>query len=536
MFGFRDWPFRRKLLLPIVLLAVMLIAVVTVTMSATARIGELALDVSGRLLPSVNLVLEADRDLYQALVAERALLAGVGSADKQRTDHRDNLGQARERVQKAAALHPDNREIQTELRNFEQAFADWQQSSTALLAGGADTATVDRSAEKFQRTRDTIDRMGELIMNAATAADDEVVATRQRTNVLGITMLVAGLLLCILLAVIFPPMIIIPIRHLLDRINAIAHGDGDLTQRLEVESRDELGQVATAFNQFVGKLQQTLQQLVANATAVSRAAGELGAITGRADSLISDQHRATEQVATAVHEMSSTVQSIALTTSSAAQAAHSADDSAKEGRTVVGQSVQAIEDLAADVSTASETIHKLELETASIGKVLDVIQGIAEQTNLLALNAAIEAARAGEQGRGFAVVADEVRTLAARTQQSTHEIQSMIQSLQTGARNAVNIMQRGSSKADTSVERAKAAEASLQAIADSVQRLTDMNTQIATAAEEQTAVTEDIARNVEAIRGIANQSADAARASASTGTQLVGYAGALQEDVSHFRV
>ena len=536
MLGFRDWPFRRKLLAPIVLLALMLIIMAWLGMRASAQMGTLANDVSGRLLPSVNLVLEADRDLYQALVAEREVLAGVGNVNESRTSFTENASQARERVQKAAALHPEQREIQTELRNFEQAFTRWKQLADGLIAGSSDSSAISQAETEFQQARDAIDRMGGLIMDEAKAADEAVLATRDSGAALQSIVLIIGLGICLLLAVLFPPMVVRPLANLLSRIEDISHGDGDLTQRLDVQSRDELGQVANVFNQFVAKLQQTLQRVVGHANQVGQAATQLAGITRQAGELTAEQHHATEQVATAVHEMSSTVQSIAHTTSATAAAAQSADADAKEGRAVVRQSVQAIEDLVGDVSGAADTIHQLELETANIGKVLDVIQSIAEQTNLLALNAAIEAARAGEQGRGFAVVADEVRTLAARTQQSTHEIQSMIQSLQSGARNAVSIMERGKAKADTTVSRAQAAEQSLRQITESVLKLTDMNTQIATAAEEQTAVTDEIARNVETIRGTASRSADTAKASAETGKQLSGYSTALQTEVGHFRL
>ena len=536
MFGFRDWPFRRKLLVPIVLLALMLIIMAWLGMRASAQMGELARDVSGRLLPSVNLVLEADRDLYQALVAERAVLAGIGDGNRHRGDYSENLAQARERVQKAAALHPDQPVIQTEFRNFEQAFARWKQRADGLLAGSSDASAVSQAESEFQQARDAIDRMGAEIMDEAKAADEAVGATRDSGTAMQSIVLVIGLGICLLLAVVFPPMVVRPLANLLSRIEDISHGDGDLTQRLDVQSRDELGQVANAFNQFVAKLQQTLQRVISQASDVGHAATQLAGITRQAGELTTEQLHATEQVATAVHEMSSTVQSIAHTTSAAASAAQSADADAKEGRAVVRQSVQAIEDLVGDVSGAADTIHQLELETANIGKVLDVIQSIAEQTNLLALNAAIEAARAGEQGRGFAVVADEVRTLAARTQQSTHEIQSMIQSLQSGARNAVSIMERGKAKADTTVSRAQAAEQSLRQITESVLKLTDMNTQIATAAEQQTAVTDEIARSVETIRGTAGRSADTAKASVDTGKQMADYSTALQAEVAHFRV
>ncbi|WP_375709492.1 methyl-accepting chemotaxis protein [Pseudomonas sp. NCCP-436] len=219
----------------------------------------------------------------------------------------------------------------------------------------------------------------------------------------------------------------------------------------------------------------------------------------------------TDMVATAVHEMGLTVQEIARNASNAAQSSHVARDEAQQARQVVGQSVAHIERMSADIGSAAGAVSKLAEEVASIDQVLAVIRGISEQTNLLALNAAIEAARAGEMGRGFAVVADEVRTLASRTQASTDEIQQMIQRLKQGAETAVSSMHAGQSATATGVESAQRTGQSLGAITGQIERISDMNTQVAAATEEQSSVTEEINRNVQGIADLAHATADEVR-------------------------
>ncbi len=542
----RDWPIGRKLVLPIIVLTGVVILLVLLSLRSVYGLGDVALDIGARVLPSVNKVLEADRDLYQTRVAELELLADGVTSERQKkllTEHAENMQQAEARISDAAKLHPDNAAIQGELANFRSRLAVWKRSTETIVKqatsgelAAARVASGGAAADEFQAARDAIDKMGEYIMKEAEAAASAVEDAQTAAGAQLGFMLIIAVLISIVSAVTFPRLITSPLRTLLARIEDIAHGDGDLTARIDVQSQDELGKVANAFNQFVSKLQHTIQTLITNAGKVNDAAAHLVTITGRANQSISDQHRATEQVATAVHEMSSTVQAIARNTQEAANSAQSADNDARAGRDSVRQNRDAIEDLARDVGEAANTIGNLELETANIGKVLDVIQGIAEQTNLLALNAAIEAARAGEQGRGFAVVADEVRTLAARTQQSTHEIQSMIERLQKGARDAVGVMSRGQQKADASKSRAEAVSTGFDAIAGAVTQISDLNTQIATAAEEQTAVTDDIARNIEHIRSSSVRTAETANESADTGRQMAKLAEELRQTLGHFRV
>jgi len=252
--------------------------------------------------------------------------------------------------------------------------------------------------------------------------------------------------------------------------------------------------------------------------------------------VVHQQQSEVNQVATAMNEMSATVQEVASNASHAAQAAQDASEQAGEGLKVVDHTISSINNLANAVEEASGVINQLESDTDNIGVVLEVIRGISEQTNLLALNAAIEAARAGEQGRGFAVVADEVRTLASRTQESTLEIRSMIESLQSGSTQAVEVMTKGKEQAAISVGHAQKAGESLNGITQAVSSISDMNTQIATAAEEQTAVAEEINQNIVNISQLGEQAVSGAQQTSDASEELARLSNELQMMVGQFRV
>lgn len=327
-----------------------------------------------------------------------------------------------------------------------------------------------------------------------------------------------------------------PISSASSAMDNIAEGEGDLTQRLDEKGKDEISSLSLSFNNFAEKVRTMVAHVAGSTSQLAAAAEEMSSITQETTQGVQRQQAETEQVATAMNQMTATVQEVARHAAEAADAAKSANDEASSGSQIVERVVHAINELATEIDHASGVIGKLENDAENIGSVLDVIRGIAEQTNLLALNAAIEAARAGEQGRGFAVVADEVRTLASRTQQSTEEIQQMIEQLQAGSVEAVKVMQSSTEKAQESVSQAANAGASLENINRAVTTITDMNIQIASAAGEQGSVAEEINRNIVNINDIVKQTAEGASQTSHASNDLARLSSELQSLVHQFKI
>jgi methyl-accepting chemotaxis protein len=312
--------------------------------------------------------------------------------------------------------------------------------------------------------------------------------------------------------------------------------DEDLSRTIAIHAEDEVGAMGHAFNRMIGKFRHSLEAVAGVTRQLGEVSERVSNVAEKTLGAVMEQRNETDMVASAMNEMSATVQEVACHATQTASASRGADEESGAGVKVANDALAGIELLIHEIENAAQVIQQVERDSASIGMVLGVINGIAEQTNLLALNAAIEAARAGEQGRGFAVVADEVRTLASRTQKSTEEIQVTIEQLQSGVRRAVKAMEGAQTRAHSGSASVEKVAQSLGVIAREVGTINDMNTQIATAAEEQSAVAEEINRNITTISVIADTTSNDARQTSQISEELVRLAAELNRLVSQFRL
>ncbi len=370
----------------------------------------------------------------------------------------------------------------------------------------------------------------------SSSLSDNITSSR---STLKTTVITTALLLTLVLvsAVILVMRSVVRRLQLLDtRMLDIAEGDGDLTKTLDTSGKDEIAQVGRSFNRFVGKIHDMISEMHLASHRLATATKQLSNSSEHSLTSMQQLKDETGQVATAVTEMAATGEEVARNVEHAASAARESDTEAKNGYEVVTGTRDSINGLASEVQKVGAVIEKLATDTQNIGGILDVIRGIADQTNLLALNAAIEAARAGEQGRGFAVVADEVRTLAQKSQQSTEEIQQMIEEVQAGASSAVEVMEKSRELAEKSVAEAGMAGNSLESITRSTRTISDINTQIASAAEEQASVTSEVNRNINNISHAAEETTQHADDVASATRELSQLMSDLNRLVAQFRI
>ncbi|MCG7988068.1 MAG: methyl-accepting chemotaxis protein [Candidatus Thiodiazotropha weberae] len=383
--------------------------------------------------------------------------------------------------------------------------------------------------------RSTVHQTDELIAQLDGEINATVSSRIKQGNI--VTLGASTLLLVVLIGVMF--WLSGYIRRPIQQFSSVftqAAQEHDLTLRTDIGGESEIGNMAKSFNRMMDEFQTLLQKVNDSTQAVATASSQVKQVTSATAKGVQQQQIESDQVSTAMNEMAATVQEVARNAMQAAETSTEAEQEAGSGAAVVAQSVNGVQSLADKIESVAVTIKDLEVESGNIGTVLSVINGIAEQTNLLALNAAIEAARAGEQGRGFAVVADEVRTLAKRSQSATEEIKTIIERLQNKSQQAVSAMDAGRGQVHISVEQSTQGGASLQSISGSVSHIRDMNTQIATASEEQSAVAEEINQSIVRIAQIAQQSAAGAEQMTETSSELAGLAEQLQTDIAQFKL
>ncbi|CAI8946372.1 Methyl-accepting chemotaxis protein McpQ [Pseudomonas sp. IT-P100] len=495
----------------------------------------------------------ADNAVARVTEVEKSLLQGDNVADFNNVVEVSKLlQQARYQVRgytysgKADAEQPALDAIANALNSLEslpsklpqQHTANLQQASEALKAY---RAAVTQFRDSQVATADALKRMaaqGDILLGVSKklTASQTVVRDTDAAHARNMLLLATSLALVfgLFAAWAITRQIVIPLSQTLKVAERIAAGD--LTHNLVSERHDELGQLQRAMQNMTLGLRELIGGISDGVTQIASAAEELSAVTEQTSAGVNSQKVETDQVATAMNEMTATVQEVARNAEEASEAALAADQQAREGDKVVGEAIAQIERLALEVGNSTEAMGHLKRESDKIGSVLDVIKSVAQQTNLLALNAAIEAARAGEAGRGFAVVADEVRSLAQRTQKSTEEIEELIVGLQSGTQQVATIMDNSRSLTDSSVELTRRAGGSLESITRTVSAIQSMNQQIAAAAEQQSTVAEEINRSVLNVRDVSEQTSAASEETAASSVELARLGTHLQMLVGRFKV
>lgn len=495
---------------------------------------------SGRYQSAISSVLKADSNLYQAKVAELNLLNQIGDVPTQHKIHADKVKEASDRIQEYIELMSINPKIQDEFSDLDIELMAWHEATNKLIQSGKYDANYkqleDISESLFDNIRKRLQIAGDKAIETAQASREKVLSDVEEFG--NFTFIILGIasLIVVFISYTMPKQLTENINSLTQRIREIAEGDGDLTARIEANTNDEIGDLAHEFNNFVDKLQKLIATVQTQSVALGSVTGHLIESAKQTESITQALGHASDSTVNAGHEMKASNQEMASMAENTSQEARQSDEMTHQGINAVKSSHTAIKELVTDIDGALNQSQLLEQSSENIANVLEVIRTIAEQTNLLALNAAIEAARAGEQGRGFAVVADEVRTLATRTQDSTNDIQDMIEQLKSNVGHASAAIIRSKERADETVNHIDQVNSIFSELQESFAKVQDMSSQTAKATQEQSDVSNMISQSMASLNEQTNAAKNVVDASRKQADEVDNLYQALDQVVGRFKV
>lgn len=525
------------------LICLMLIGLGLVSLHKANELDEAERFVETNVLPSIRLLGTLDRE-FVSIRANNARLRNPIEPSERRAKAAEEVQQNRARIEEALRqidqliITPQGKETLNALRQQIAAYEAQLDRYTAIVASGDFEAAVVFAAEDMRQSADGIETtLGNLIKvntDKATRAGDQARAAYTAAVTVVVAFILIGIVVSIGLATLFTRSLTRPIQQAVSVAERIAAND--LSRPIAVEGNDEPARMMRAMAHMQDKLREAIALIADSSTRLAATSEEMHAVTEDAGRGLQRQNNEIEMAATAVTEMSAAVDEVAGNAAAASDAATRSTHAAEDGRSRVDETVQAINQMVSTVESTSGSVQTLAQHASAISKVLEVIRAIAEQTNLLALNAAIEAARAGEAGRGFAVVADEVRALAHRTQNSTREIAQMVEGIQSGTQAAVSSMQATSKQAQSTLDKAQGAGHALNAITESIGQINERNLLIATAAEEQAQVAREVDQSLVSIRDLSSQTSEGARQTSVATAELSKLAVDLSHLVGQFKV
>ncbi|RIJ09806.1 methyl-accepting chemotaxis protein [Pseudomonas sp. 91RF] len=521
-------------------IALLVIVLGVFAVNRMSVIRQASVEMQTNQLPSVAYLGVVTENVLRLRILSFRILVNRDAAGLQEAQTR--IGVLVDKVRSAQAAYaalPAESEERAQYQAFATTLDNYLQAQNQMMELSRQDKVEDMRTLINTKIKDGTDQMGEqlnklIAINAAGAKDASIQAGEHYDSAITGVVIVAVIaaVATVLLALLLTRSIVTPLNRAVAAAQTIA--DGNLTKAIEVDGKDEPARLLEALAVMQTNLRKTIEQIAGSATQLGAAAEELSAVTEEASRGLQQQNDEIEQAATAVNEMTAAVEEVARNAVSTSEASNQSTHAAREGRDQVVKTVDAIQTMTQDVQNTAQMIEGLAAQGRDIGKVLDVICAIAEQTNLLALNAAIEAARAGEAGRGFAVVADEVRALAHRTAQSTQEIEKMVAGIQNGTGEAVESMQQSNQRTQTTLEMARAAGVALEQITQSIHQINERNLVIASASEEQAQVSREVDRNLVNIRDLATQSAAGANQTSAATHELSRLAVDLNAMVARF--